>query len=69
MRAMEIDVDLPFNGWGRAKEAIQRWFYEMPIETLAASLDNHKRLTTHGPSPRNRCSQSARRFSPGDVLA
>ena len=52
---MEIDVDLPFNGWGRAKEAIQRRFYEMPIETLAASLDNHKRLTTHGPSPRNRC--------------
>ena len=26
MRAMEIDVDLPFNGWGRAKEAIQRCF-------------------------------------------
>ena len=43
-------------------------FYKMPIETLAASLGNHKRLTTHGPSPRNRCSQSARRFSPATFL-
>ena len=69
MRAMEINVDLPFNGWGRAKGGDSTVFYEISIQTLAASLDNHKRLTTHGPSPRNRCSQSARRFSPGDVLA
>ena len=40
----------------------------MPIGTLAASSDNHKRLTTHGPSPRNRCSQNVRLSSDGVTL-